>query len=138
MTAKTAALLLYIRMARAHTFLRYASYVVLAIVDVSGIILVFINIFVRINAVCSTLLLLTPLQQCHPISAAWDWNQEGKCIDSVTLFLASSPINILSDLAILYLPLPIITGLRIERTAKIGLVLAFMCGIFVAVVDVGE
>jgi hypothetical protein len=46
MLAKTATLLLYIRMASAHPFLRYASYVVLAIVDVAGIVLVFLNIFV--------------------------------------------------------------------------------------------
>lgn len=46
MLAKTATLLLYIRMASAHPFLRYASYLVLAIVDVAGIVLVFLNIFV--------------------------------------------------------------------------------------------
>lgn len=50
MTAKTSALLLYIRMASAHTFLRYSSYVVLTIVDVSGIVLVLMNIFVSIMA----------------------------------------------------------------------------------------
>lgn len=49
MTAKSAALLLYIRMASAHPFLRNASYAVLAIVDVSGVVLVFMNIFVRIG-----------------------------------------------------------------------------------------
>jgi hypothetical protein len=36
------------------------------------------------------------------------------------------------------LPLPIITELRMERRAKIGLVMTFMCGVFVAAVDVGE
>lgn len=79
-----------------------------------------------------------PPQQCRPLAAAWQWDQSGQCFDLVTLFLASSPINILSDLAILILPLPIITGLRIERKEKIGLVLAFLCGVFVAIVDVGE
>lgn len=59
-------------------------------------------------------------------------------MDTVTLFLASSPINILSDLAILVLPLPIITSLRMEIHQKIGLVLTFICLIFVAIVDVGE
>lgn len=46
MTAKTSCLLLYIRMAKAHVFLRYASMAVLAIVDISGIVLVLLNIFV--------------------------------------------------------------------------------------------
>ncbi|BEJ14309.1 hypothetical protein CspHIS471_0400760 [Cutaneotrichosporon sp. HIS471] len=119
MLAKTATLLLYIRMASAHPFLRYASYVVLAIVDVAGIVLVFLNIF-----------------QCRPIAAAWRNDIQGKCYDNVTLFLSSAPVNILSDIAILMLPLPIITELRMERRAKIGLVMTFMCGVFVAAVDV--
>jgi len=46
MTAKTAALILYIRMARAHQFLRYASFAVLVIVDISGVVLILMNIFV--------------------------------------------------------------------------------------------
>lgn len=72
------------------------------------------------------------------MTAAWHVDKGGQCFDLVTLFLASAPINILSDLAILILPLPIITELRIERRAKVGLVLTFMCGVFVAAVDVGE
>ncbi|KLT38287.1 MFS general substrate transporter [Cutaneotrichosporon oleaginosum] len=119
MLAKTATLLLYIRMASAHPFLRYASYVVLAIVDIAGIVLVFMNIF-----------------QCRPIAAAWQPHLIGECYDNVTLFLASAPVNILSDIAILMLPLPIITELRMERRAKIALVTTFMCGVFVAAVDV--
>ncbi|KAL1406748.1 hypothetical protein Q8F55_006152 [Vanrija albida] len=119
MTAKTAVLLLYVRMASAHPFLRNASYAVLAIVNVTGLILVFLNIF-----------------QCRPINAAWNMNVEGTCMDTVTLFLASSPVNILSDVAILILPLPIITSLRMEIHQKIGLVLTFICLIFVAIVDV--
>lgn len=51
MTAKTACLLLYIRMASAHVFLRYASMAVLAVVDISGIVLVFLNIFVSVAPV---------------------------------------------------------------------------------------
>lgn len=47
--AKSAALLLYIRMASAHVFLRYASYAVLAMVDIAGIVLVFLNIFVSLS-----------------------------------------------------------------------------------------
>lgn len=46
--AKSAALLLYIRMASAHPFLRNASYAVLAIVALSGIILFFMNVFVSV------------------------------------------------------------------------------------------
>lgn len=118
MATKTAILLLYIRMAAAHPFLRYASYGTLTIVALAGTVLTFLNIF-----------------QCRPISAAFG-NDDGTCIDVVSLYLASAPINILTDLAILLLPLPILTRLRMEYRQKIALVATFTVGAFVTVVDV--
>lgn len=118
MATKTAILLLYIRMAAAHPFLRYASYGTLTIVNLAGIVLTFLNIF-----------------QCRPIRSAFD-DQEGTCIDVVSLYLASAPINVLTDLAILLLPLPILTRLRMEFRQKVALVATFTVGAFVTIVDV--
>lgn len=118
MATKTAVLLLYIRMAQAHTFLRYASYATLAIVDIAGIVLTFLNIF-----------------QCRPVSSAYT-NADGTCLDVVTLYLSSAPINVLTDLAVLLLPLPILTKLRMEFRQKVALVATFTVGGFVTIVDV--
>lgn len=118
MATKTAILLLYIRMAAAHPFLRYASYGTLAIVNTAGIVLTFLNIF-----------------QCRPVRAAFD-RDTGTCIDVVSLYLSSAPINVLTDLAILLLPLPILTRLRLEFRQKVALVATFTVGAFVTVVDV--
>lgn len=118
MATKTAILLLYIRMAAAHPFLRYASYGTLGIVNTAGIVLTFLNIF-----------------QCRPIRAAFD-RDTGTCIDVVSLYLSSAPINVLTDLAILLLPLPILTRLRLEFRQKVALVATFTVGAFVTVVDV--
>jgi hypothetical protein len=118
MATKTAILLLYIRMAAAHPFLRYASFGTLAIVNTAGIVLTFLNIF-----------------QCRPIRAAFD-KDSGTCIDVVSLYLSSAPINVLTDLAILLLPLPILTRLRMEFRQKVALVATFTVGAFVTVVDV--
>jgi hypothetical protein len=67
MSTKTAILLLYHRMAAAHPFLRYSSIFVIAVVNISGVVLTFLNIF-----------------QCHPISAAFT-EIDGTCIDIVAL-----------------------------------------------------
>ncbi|RSH95805.1 hypothetical protein EHS25_000897 [Saitozyma podzolica] len=118
MSTKTAILTLYHRMAAAHPFLRYASLFLMAVVNIAGIVLTFLNIF-----------------QCHPISAAFN-ETDGTCIDIVALYLSSAPINVLTDLAILLLPLPILTSLRIEFRQKVILVATFIVGGFVTIVGV--
>ena len=118
MATKSAILLLYLRMATAHPFLKIASLFVLAIVNLSGIVLTFLNIF-----------------QCRPVAAAFT-DIEGRCIDLVGLYLSSAPVNVLTDLAILLLPLPILTALRMEFRQKVVLVATFIVGGFVTIVDV--
>jgi hypothetical protein len=94
MATKTAILILYYRIAAAHLFLRYASLFTMAVIDIAGIVLTFIYIF-----------------QCRPVDAAFSM-VDGTCIDIVALYLSAMPINVLTDLAILLLPLPILTSLR--------------------------
>lgn len=121
MATKTAILILYVRMAEAHRGLRIASYFVMAIVNLAGIVLTFLNLF-----------------QCRPIHAAYDdFNRDDAvCIDLVSLYLSSAPINVLTDLAILLLPIPILTSLRMEFRQKLILIATFITGGFVAIVDV--
>lgn len=118
MATKSAILVLYLRMSTAHRFLKIASWIVLGIVNVAGVVLTFLNAF-----------------QCRPISAAYT-DSEGKCIDLVGMYLSSAPVNVTTDLAILLLPLPILTALRIEFRQKVVLVATFIVGGFVAIVDI--
>ena len=89
--------------------------------NVAGLALTFLNIF-----------------QCRPAHAAFDNTsiENAECIDIVTLYLSSAPVNIVTDLAILFLPMPILTGMKLPRNEKIILVATFSFGAFVAVVDV--
>ena len=119
MMTKTAILVLYVRMSTAHPFLRRASWATMLVVNLAGIVLTFLNIF-----------------QCRPVQAAFSGDSSGKCIDVVALYLSSAPINVLTDLAILLLPLPILTGLRMEFRQKVILVATFIVGGFVTIVDV--
>ncbi|KAF4342388.1 L-fucose permease [Fusarium beomiforme] len=122
MATKTSVLIFYLRLAK-HTqrVLRFASWLTLAIVNISGVILTFMNVF-----------------QCRPTQAAWDVNydERARCIPLLTEFICSSPVNIVTDLAILALPIPVLTGMRLPSRQKTILVLTFTVGIFVTVVDV--
>jgi hypothetical protein len=95
--------------------------VTLAVVNAAGLALTLVNVF-----------------QCHPVSAAFYSNipPGAKCTDIITLYLSSSPVNIITDLAILLLPMPILTNMRLPTKQKAILVITFGFGFFVAVVDV--
>lgn len=100
--------------------MRFASYVTLGLVNVAGVTLSFLNAF-----------------QCDPVSAAYDIHQTGaKCISIVTLYLCSAPVNIITDLAILVLPIPVLTGMRLPSRQKTVLIFTFALGVFVTIVDV--
>lgn len=122
MATKTSILIFYLRLAKnTQIVLRYASWATLAVVNISGIVLTFMNIF-----------------QCSPIHAAWSARppRSTKCIPLLTEFICAAPVNIVTDLAILALPIPVLTGMRLPSRQKTILVFTFTIGIFVTVVDV--
>ncbi|KAJ6085847.1 Major facilitator superfamily domain general substrate transporter [Penicillium sp. IBT 16267x] len=121
MTVKSSILVFYMTLTRNQKVFRYANYVTLAVVNVAGLALTLVNIL-----------------QCRPVSAAWlaQLPSDAHCIDILTLYLSSSPVNIVTDLAILFLPMPILTQMHLPKKQKIILVITFGFGFFVAVVDV--
>ncbi|CAI7564124.1 unnamed protein product [Penicillium glandicola] len=121
MAVKTSILVFYLTLTRNQKVFRYANYVTLFVVNAAGFALTLINIF-----------------QCHPLDAVFlsDVPAHAKCTDIVTLYLSSSPVNIITDLAILFLPIPLLTTMRLPWKQKIILVITFSFGFFVAVVDV--
>lgn len=121
MATKTSILIFYLRLAKnTQKILRMASWATLAVVNVAGTVLTFMNIF-----------------QCQPVSAAWSpYQDSSRCIPLLTEFICAAPVNIVTDLAILALPIPVLTGMRLPPRQKTILVLTFGLGIFVTVVDV--
>jgi hypothetical protein len=51
-------------------------------------------------------------------------------IDIVTLFISSAPVNVITDIAIVVLPLPMVTAMRLDARQTVGQ------GLFVSAVDV--
>ncbi|KAI2625946.1 MFS general substrate transporter [Hypoxylon sp. NC1633] len=122
MATKTSVLVFYLRLSKnTQKVLRFSSWLVLGIVNVAGTVLTLINIF-----------------QCRPVQAAFDpyTGSETYCIPLLTEFICSAPVNVITDLAILALPLPVLTSMRLPRRQKVILIFTFALGIFVAVVDV--
>ncbi|KAF7114373.1 hypothetical protein CNMCM5793_008325 [Aspergillus hiratsukae] len=121
MAVKTSILVFYLTLTKGEKVFRWANYVTLFAVNAAGLALTLVNVF-----------------QCHPVAAAFTYPlpPTAHCIDILTLYLSSSPVNIITDLAILFIPNPILTQMRLPRKQKIILVVTFSFGFFVAVVDV--
>lgn len=121
MAVKTSILVFYLTLTRNQKVFRWANYVTLGVVNAAGLALTLVNIF-----------------QCRPVSAVFlsTVPSYATCTDIVTLYLSSSPVNIITDLAILFLPIPILTQMRLPSKQKAILVITFSFGFFVAVVDV--
>ncbi|KAI0110894.1 fucose permease [Nemania sp. FL0031] len=119
MAFKTSVLIFYLRLSKnTQKVLRLASWVILVIVNLAGTVLTLLNIF-----------------QCDPVESAFI-RRPGQCIPLLTEFICSAPINIVTDLAILTLPLPVLTSMRLPPRQKIILIITFALGIFVTIVDV--
>ena len=118
MATKSSILILYLRLSRnAHKLLRVASWVTLAVVNIAGLVLTFFNVF-----------------QCIPVSQVFA--PVGTCIPLITLYLASVPVNVITDIAILVLPIPVLTSMQLPRKQKIILIATFGLGTYVIATDV--
>lgn len=121
MATKTSILIFYLTLSKTQKIFRWAAIVTLAVVNIGGLALTFLIIF-----------------QCRPVTAAFKnpVPDSATCTNIVILYLSSAPLNIITDLAILFLPMPILTSMRLPKKQKTILIITFGFGVFVAVVDV--
>lgn len=121
MALKTSILAFYLSLPATSRIFKWASIVTLFVVNAGGFALTMVTVF-----------------QCRPISATFDTvvPANASCTDIVTIYLSSAPLNLITDFAILFLPMPILTGMRLPRKQKIILVVTFSAGFFAAAVDV--
>lgn len=121
MATKTSIIIFFLSLARQERVFRWCNYLTLFVVNVAGVALTILSIV-----------------QCRPVSAAFQFpiSPNSKCIDIVALYLSSAPVNIITDMALVFLPMPILTKMRLPKKQKAILVVTFSFGIFVMVVDV--
>ena len=121
MATKTSILIFYLSLSKNQQIFKWASWATLAVVNIAGLALTFLNIF-----------------QCTPVGAVFQQvvPADAVCTNIVSLYLSSAPVNIITDLVMLFLPMPILTGIRLPRKQKIILIITFSFGAFVTAVDV--
>ena len=66
--------------------------------------------------------------QCSPVKAFWDKSIDGKCINSFDWLMAEGGITILTDIALLVMPMPMVWKLKISQQQKIALSGVFLLG----------
>lgn len=74
-----------------------------------------------------TLSVLLPLV-CKPVSAFWDRNTPGKCLDQLTIWYVMASINLVTDFIVFSIPLPVINSLQLPRKQKFMLMGVFCLG----------
>ena len=65
---------------------------------------------------------------CIPIAALWTPTIQGKCIDLVKFYIGNTIPNVLTDIALLLLPLPFVWRLHVATPQKIVVAGAFIIG----------
>ena len=109
---KVSILCLYYRIFCIETWFRYASYSGIAFIVSSGIAYIIATIF-----------------QCTPVYGFWDKTTEDvQCFNCAAFWQSYAVLNIVTDFAILAMPLSQIAKLRLPRVEKIGLTIIFGLG----------
>ncbi|KAL8711095.1 MAG: hypothetical protein Q9220_004476 [cf. Caloplaca sp. 1 TL-2023] len=74
--------------------------------------------------------ILLTVFECTPVKKSWEKTIPGSCIDLQTFFFANAAFNVITDVMVMALPIPIIAKLQINRKQRIGLGLIFFVGLF--------
>lgn len=67
--------------------------------------------------------------QCSPVAYQWDKSIEGgSCFDILLFYRMVNVPNIVTDIAMLILPMPVVWKLHASRPRKVGLTICFLAG----------
>ncbi|KNG84913.1 hypothetical protein ANOM_006413 [Aspergillus nomiae NRRL 13137] len=98
-----------------------------------------IVLFRRVDFLCIAFLVIsflvtTPMAiwQCKPFQAAWDYDiDNARCLKIAAVAYANATLNIITEVLILILPLPVLRTLHVSRRKKIALISVFSVGVIV-------
>ena len=66
---------------------------------------------------------------CTPVAFLWDKTLKGTCLDGRIIYFTSASLNVITDFAIFFLPMPILAKLQLPRRQKVALILLFGVGL---------
>ncbi|KAH7136725.1 hypothetical protein B0J13DRAFT_625367 [Dactylonectria estremocensis] len=86
-------------------------------------------IIIVVQAAWMIMTLLIGLLICRPIQKNWDPTADGTCGDQIAGYTAVSIINVIVDVAMCLLPIPVIWGLQVKKPYKMALFGIFGIGV---------
>ena len=89
----------------------------------------YILTLIAVSAMFTLATLLVAIFPCTPIEKWWNPLLEGRCIDTIAAYLASAIFNLISDVAILVLPIYLTSKLKMPLRRKLGVCAIFTVGI---------
>jgi hypothetical protein len=109
--AKSSLLFFYLKLSHERSF-RFCIYASIFLVVGYNVALIFPLIFT-----------CTPFMKGYDVSIT-----EGSCIDRTPLYMASAVLNVLTDILLVVLPIPMVVSLPIPRPQKAGVICIFGVG----------
>lgn len=108
---KTVILMFYLDIGGVSTKFRWSVYFTMFVVSGVGISIFFSSLF-----------------PCHPIQRAYDFSISGTCYNLVAQYEACAILNVITDLIIIAIPIPMVIKLHAPIRRKIGLMALFLVG----------
>lgn len=88
-----------------------------------------IRVLAAILILSAVVIVVMALNLCHPFAANWDPYLPGAtCLDQQAFYTYASLPNIITDVAMLVLPMPVVWKLQASKKVKLGLVATFLTG----------
>ncbi|KAI2609365.1 uncharacterized protein GGS25DRAFT_484411 [Hypoxylon fragiforme] len=86
-----------------------------------------------IHALFYISMIILELTACSPFEKTWNPLVSGKCLDTMSIAVIMSTVNLIFDVLIFLLPQKVIWGLQMRSKKKIGLSILFAVGILACV-----
>lgn len=80
-----------------------------------------INIFIGLLVLYYVPMFVLKIMVCNPVHGFWDFAVEATCLDINKIFLADTIISVVSDFAIIVVPIPLIWDLNLSLVKKMKL-----------------
>ncbi|KAI9847443.1 MAG: hypothetical protein M1838_000862 [Thelocarpon superellum] len=76
--------------------------------------------------------------ECSPYWKVWDPQVPGSCLNTEASATTFAVFNVLTDVAVLLMPMPVVMKLQLERRIRWGLFFVFLTGALVVVVSISR
>lgn len=86
------------------------------------------QVLIGVNAIFYIMFFFIPIFLCSPRSKIWNPEESGHCLKIDDLYLASGIFNVLSDIAMLSVPIYLIWNLQMSFRRKLGVSAIFGTG----------